>query len=54
MGFRTGRFVAFVLTCVTLNLLFACVLVVDVELYKLTVLQKDITETAGYVAIVTM
>ena len=39
-------FVAFIL-----NLLFACVLVVDVEPYRLTV-RKDITDTAGYVAIV--
>ena len=40
----------FILTCVTLNLLFSCVLVVDVEPYRLTV-KKDITDTAGYVAI---
>ena len=44
-----------ILTCATLNLLSACVLVVnvDVEPYRLTV-RRDITGTAGYVAIVTM
>ena len=55
MGFQTVLMVCgvHINIGVTLNLLFACMLVVDVEPYRLTV-QKDITGTAAYVAIITI